>query len=62
MVVGLWQWILVFFCAGLWVNGGVARFFLGFVVAGLLDFAAIPPPSLGGSWSWFNGFCFLFCF
>ena len=31
------------FCAGLWVNGGVAGFCLGFVVAGLLDFDAMPP-------------------
>ena len=31
------------FCGGFWVNGGVAGFCLGFVVAGLLDFAAIPP-------------------
>ena len=31
------------FCGGLWVNGGVAGFCLGFVVAGLLDFAAMPP-------------------
>ena len=31
------------FCGGLWVNGGVARFCLGFVVAGLLDFVAMPP-------------------
>ena len=31
------------FCGGLWVNGGVARFYLGFVVAGLLDFIAMPP-------------------
>ena len=46
------------FCGGLWVNGGVAGFCLGFKVARLLDFAA----SLGGSWSWFNEFCFLFCF
>ena len=33
----------VFFCAGLWVNSGVARFCLGFVVAGLLDFVTMPP-------------------
>ena len=43
MVVGLWQWILVGFvvdCESMvvWLD-----FFLGFVVAGLLDFAAIPP-------------------
>ena len=31
------------FCGGLWVNGGVAGFCLGFVVAGLLDFVAMPP-------------------
>ena len=31
------------FCAGLWVNGGVAGFCLGFVVARLLDFAAMSP-------------------
>ena len=31
------------FCAGLWVNGGVDGFCLGFVVAGLLDFVAMPP-------------------
>ena len=31
------------FCGGLWVNGGVARFCLGFMIAGLLDFAAMPP-------------------
>ena len=31
------------FCGGFWVNGGVAGFCLGFVVAGLLDFAAMPP-------------------
>ena len=31
------------FCGGLWVNGGVTGFCLGFVVAGLLDFAAMPP-------------------
>ena len=31
------------FCARLWVNGGVAGFCLGFVVAGLLDFVAMPP-------------------
>ena len=31
------------FCGGLWVNGGVAGFCVGFVVAGLLDFAAMPP-------------------
>ena len=31
------------FCGGLWVNGGVAGFCLGFVGVGLLDFAAMPP-------------------
>ena len=31
------------FCARLWVNGDVAGFCLGFVVAGLLDFVAMPP-------------------
>ena len=31
------------FCGGLWVNGGVAGFCLGFVVARLLDFVAMPP-------------------
>ena len=31
------------FIAGLWVNGGVVGFCLGFVVAGLLDFVAMPP-------------------
>ena len=31
------------FCGGSWVNGGVARFCLGFEVAGLLDFVAMPP-------------------
>ena len=31
------------FCTRLWVNGGVAGFCLGFVVAGLLDFVAMPP-------------------
>ena len=31
------------FCGGFWVNGGVARFCLGFEVAGLLDFVAMPP-------------------
>ena len=31
------------FCAGLWVNGGVAGFCLDFVVAGLLDFVAMRP-------------------
>ena len=31
------------FCGGLWVNGGVAGFCLGFLVAGLLDFATMPP-------------------
>ena len=31
------------FCAGLWVNGSVAGFCLGFVVVGLLDFVAMPP-------------------
>ena len=30
------------FCGGLWVNGGVAGFCLGFKVAGLLDFVAMP--------------------
>ena len=34
------------FYGELWVNGGVDGFCLGFVVAGLLDFAAIPPPPL----------------
>ena len=31
------------FCTRLWVNVGVAGFCLGFVVAGLLDFVAMPP-------------------
>ena len=31
------------FCGGLWVNGGVARFCLGFEVARLLDFVAMLP-------------------
>ena len=33
------------FYGGLWVNGGVAGFCLGFVVARLLDFASMPPLS-----------------
>ena len=33
------------FYGELWVNGGVAGFCLGFVVARLLDFAAMPPLS-----------------
>ena len=33
------------FYGGLWVNGGMAGFCLGFVVARLLDFAAMPPLS-----------------
>ena len=31
------------FYGRLWVNGGVVGFCLGFVVARLLDFAAMPP-------------------
>ena len=31
------------FYGGLWVNGGVAGFCLGFMIAGLLDFTAMPP-------------------
>ena len=31
------------FYGGLWVNGGVAGFCLGFVVARLLNFAVMPP-------------------
>ena len=50
------------FYGGLWVNGRVARFCLGFMIAGLLEFAAMPPPLWVDCGRGLMGFVFYFVF